>query len=148
MCGSECVGNLDANQEGAFQLKRMAAHKLAHIATFDVLHGDEVNSFNFIEVEYSADVWMIERRGESCLAFKALQVCFSCSQLGRQNFNDHRAAEFSIGGFVNCALPADAELLEDLIIAQKLSDHILCKASSTDFSLCFRPKRTSSNLWH
>src|ERR1051325_6530802 len=57
----ERISDLDTNQQCALQFKRMAADELSHIATFDVLHGDEVDAFDFIEIEYGADIWMIER---------------------------------------------------------------------------------------
>jgi len=33
---------------------------LSHIATFDVLHGDEVVTFGFVEIEDGADVGVVE----------------------------------------------------------------------------------------
>ena len=56
-------------------------------------------------------------------ALEAFEVCFFRSQFGRQDFNDDGAAEFPISRFVNCALPAHAELFEDFVIAEGLSNH-------------------------
>ena len=129
MRGSERVGDLDADQQRAFQLERMAADKLSDVAAFDVLHGDEVVAFRFVEIEDGADVWMIERGGQPRFAFKAFEVCFSRGQLRRQDFDDDGAAKFCIGGFVNRALPANAELFQNLIIARVFPIMILCKAN-------------------
>ena len=79
-CG-QGVGNLKANQQSAFQIERMPVHELAHVAALDVLHGDEVMPFSFIEIEDGADVWMIERRGEPRFAFETPQVGFARGQL-------------------------------------------------------------------
>ena len=69
--GGEGVGNLDGDQQRALQLEWMPVYKLPHVLSFDVLHGDEVMSFSFVEIEDGADVWMIERGGEPGFAFKA-----------------------------------------------------------------------------
>src|SRR5258706_2522979 len=117
------VGDLNGYQQRALQLQRMSVHQLAHVASFNILHGDEVVSFSLIKIEDGADVGMIEGRGQAGFAFKAMKVCFSCSQFGRQNFYYYGAAEFSVGSFVNSSLPADAELFENLVIAERLSNH-------------------------
>ena len=101
----------------------MSADELSHVATFDVLHGDEVVSFSFVEIEDGGDVWMIERRGESSFALEAFKVCFLGSELRRENFDDDSAAEFCIGRFVDSALSAYAELLQNLITAEGFADH-------------------------
>lgn len=123
MSRGECVGNLNGDQERALQLERVPANQLPYVATFDVLHGDEVVSFGFVEIEDSADVWMIERGGEARFALKALEVCFSGGQLSGQDFDYNRAAKLSVRSFVHGALPANAELFENLVISQELSDH-------------------------
>ena len=117
MRGGQRVGDLNGNQQRALQVERVAIHELTHVATLDVLHGDEVVAFSFVEIEDGADVWMIERGRQPRFAFKAPKVCFARGQFRGQDFDDYGAAELAIRRFVNCALPADAELFEDLVVA-------------------------------
>src|SRR5688500_2813805 len=63
MGGCQCVSDLESDQDGALQLQWMTVDELAHIAALNVLHRDEVVSFNLIEIKNSADVWVIERGG-------------------------------------------------------------------------------------
>ena len=67
---------------------------MPHVSPFDVLHGDKVNAVDLVEVEDGADVWVIECGGEARFAFETLEIGFTRGQLGRQNFDDERAAEF------------------------------------------------------
>ena len=66
---------------------------------------------------------MVERGRETRFAVETFQVGFFGSQFGGQNFDDHGAAQFVVGGFINRALSAGAELLENLVIAESLPDH-------------------------
>src|SRR6185295_10631072 len=118
------VGDLNGDQQRALQLQWMSVHQLPYVASFNILHRDEVVSFSLIEIEDGADVGMIEGRGQACFAFKAMKICFSCSQLGRQHFYYYRAPQFSVGSFVNSSLPTHAELFENLVIAERLSNHV------------------------
>jgi hypothetical protein len=50
---------------------------LPHVSPFDVLHGDEVNAVDLVEVEDGADVWMIEGRRELCFTLETFEICFA-----------------------------------------------------------------------
>jgi len=54
------VTNLNGNQQRALQFERTSPDKLAHITAFDVLHGNKVQPFGFIEIEDRADVGMVQ----------------------------------------------------------------------------------------
>ena len=55
-----CISDLEADQQSTLKLERATGDQLAHISSFDILHGDEVNSFNFIEIINSANVWVVQ----------------------------------------------------------------------------------------
>ena len=42
--------------------------RAAHVFAFDVLHGDEVNAVDYVEIEDGADVRMVQRRGKARFA--------------------------------------------------------------------------------
>src|ERR1044072_4317484 len=107
--GCECVRNLQTDQQCRLQFQRATGDELAYVLAFDELHCNEVNAVYFVEIEDGADVWMVERRGETCFAFKSFKVGFFRAELGRDDLDHDRASEFGVDGFVNCALPADTE---------------------------------------
>ena len=90
---------------------------MSHVSTLDVLHCDEVNAIDFIEVEDGADVWVVQCGSEARFTFKTFEVCFSGGKLGGQDFDNQGAAEFGIDSFIDSALSALTELLENLVIA-------------------------------
>src|SRR5689334_6131387 len=94
MCSAERIRNLQRDRQSTFERQRTTIHELPHVLPFNVLHRDEVNAVDLVEVEDGADVWMIERGGETRFAFETLEIRFALRQLGGQDFNDERAAEF------------------------------------------------------
>src|SRR5689334_15720951 len=119
--GGECVGDLQTDQKRGLQLERTTRDELANVLAFDELHRDEMNSVDFVEIEDRADVWVVQRRREPRFAFEALEVCFFGAEFGRNDFDHNRAAELRVDGFVNCALPADTELVCDAVVAKSLA---------------------------
>ena len=114
--GGKCIGSLQSDRQSTLERQRATVHELPHVSTLDVLHGDEVNAIDLVEVEDGADVWVVQRGSEARFTFKTFEVCFACGQFGGQNFDNQGAAEFGIDGFIDSALSALTELLENLII--------------------------------
>ncbi len=117
------VRHLNPDAQSAFQFQWPPVNQLAHVFSFDVLHRNEVQTFGFVEIEDRADVRMIERRREPCFPGKTFQVGVFDGQFRRQDFDHDGAAQLVVGGFINRALSAGAELLENLVIAESLPDH-------------------------
>ena len=72
----ERIGHLNGDQQCAFEFERSAVDKLSDVLAVDVLHRDEVHAVHDVQIKDRADVRMIQRRSEPCLAFKAFQVGF------------------------------------------------------------------------
>jgi len=97
---------------------------LPHVLAFNVLHRDEVQALRFVHVKDGADVRMVQRRSQPRLALEPFQIgCFD-RKFRRQDLDDDCAAQLLIGGFVNRALSARAQLVRDFIIAESLADHV------------------------
>src|SRR5690348_12464712 len=73
MRGGECFSDLQTDQQRGLEFEWTARDELAHVLAFDELHRDEVNAVNFIEIEDRADVWVVQRRGESRFAFETFE---------------------------------------------------------------------------
>src|SRR6185369_11000155 len=117
VCGGERICSLQRYRQCAFERQRTTIHELPHVFPFNVLHGNEVNAVYLVEVENGADVWMIEGGSEPGFAFETLEIGFARSQLGRQDFDDERAAKLRIDRFIDGPLSALTELLEYFVIA-------------------------------
>src|SRR5688572_23970582 len=123
MRGGKRIGHLDSDGESAAEIERPAIDQLAYIAALDVLHGDEVNAADFVQVENGANVGMIQRGSQLGFSLKAFEVGLFDGQLGRQDFDDHGPAQFGIDGFVNSSLAAFANLFQDLVTTERSADH-------------------------
>ena len=113
----------NAIDKRAFERQRATVDELPHVSALDVLHRDEVDAVDLVEIEDGADVWVVERGSEARFALKTFEIGFFRGELGGQNFDDKRAAELGIDGFIDRALTALTELLENLVIAQRRTDH-------------------------
>src|SRR5687768_12712723 len=90
----------------------------------------------FVEIEDSADVWMVQRRGETGFSFEAFEVGFLRAEFGRNDFDNNGAAQFVIDGFVDRSLTAHAELFHDAIVAKGLAYHV-CSRLGNDAPKAF-----------
>ena len=70
---------------------------------------------------------MVQRGSEARFAFETFEICFADGQLGGQHFDDESATELGIDGFIDGALSALTELLEDLVIPQRGANHFQSK---------------------
>ena len=119
----ERICGLNPDAQSAFQLERAPIAKLAHVLALDILHRDVMDSVHFVHVEDGADVRMIERGSESRFSLESFQVAFFDREFSRQHFDDDRAAELLIDGFVYGPLSAGAELVSDFVVTEELANH-------------------------
>src|SRR5262249_3937007 len=91
---------------------------------FNVLHGDKVNAVDLVEVEDRADVWVIEVGGKLRFALETLEIGFAGGKFRGQHLDDERAAKLRVDGFIDCSLSALTELLKNLIVPQRRTDHL------------------------
>src|SRR5262249_44573656 len=93
--------------------------------TIQILHGDEQLRFMPADFVDSADIGMVERRGCSRFAAKSLEGLRVVGKLLRQELQRAKAAEISGFGLVHHTHPAPAELLQDAVMRNGLSDERL-----------------------
>src|SRR6185436_17289497 len=123
VCGCESLGDLQTDQQSSFEFKWTSSDELAHVLALHELHRDEVNAVDLIEIVDGADVWMVQRRRELRFSFEALEIGLFRAEFRRDDFDYNRAIEFRVRGFVNRALPANAELVGDAKVANRFTDH-------------------------
>ncbi len=98
------------------------------------LHRDEVLALGFLDRVNRHDVRMLERGDRARLALEPRQaVGVVCERFG-QHLQRHVTAELGVAGAIHLAHAAGADLLEDLVMAERLADHavsIVCRNRST-----------------
>ena len=72
----ERICDLNRDREGALKLQRPPAHQFTNVAALDVLHRDEVNAVDFVQIKNRADVRMVQCRSEAGFTFKPFKICF------------------------------------------------------------------------
>src|ERR1044071_4126348 len=82
-----------------------------------------MNALHFVEIEDGADVWMVQRGGKARFAFKSFEVCLFRAELRRYYLDDDWATQLDVNRFVDRSLPAHAELLRDVIVAKRFTQH-------------------------
>src|SRR6185436_18727395 len=87
-----------------------------------ILHGDERAAVLLADVVDRADVGMVERRGGPGFTLKAAQGLGITRQIAGDELERHRTVQARIFGFVHHAHPAAAELLEDAVVRERLTD--------------------------
>ena len=98
VCRRQRIGDLHSYQKSAAQLQRPTSNQLPDVASFDVLHRDEMQPIGLVQIEDGTNIRMVQRGGEAGFAFKALEVGFFYRKLGGQNFDDNGAAQLVVGG--------------------------------------------------
>jgi len=122
-----------AESETVFRLElgeRLAAHEL---------HRHEMNAVRLFDGVHGDDVRMIERGNGAGFALETRAPIFARGHLGRENFEGDLATELRVLGQINVAHTAGADLLEDLVVGERGSDHIGSSISTTTCD--FAPRR-------
>ena len=87
-----------------------------------ILHGDERSAVLLADVVDRADVWMVERRGGPGFTLKAAQGLGITRQIVGDELERHGTVQPRIFGFVDHAHPAAAELLDDAVVRERLTN--------------------------
>src|SRR5262245_26748161 len=89
----QSAGDLNGNIQRLTQSYRTTFQKLAQRPSVDEFGGDDLGVVDLINLKYSNNVWMVERRGRARLLFEALHPLSIPSELFRQEFERHLASQ-------------------------------------------------------
>ena len=121
--GLEGVGDLDAEIEQGVELEGSRGEAVAQGFAFEQLHGDERLPVVLVDVVDRTDVGVLERGGGAGLALEPLEGLRIADQILGQELQRDAAAELQVLGLVDDAHAAAAELREDAVVRNGLSDH-------------------------
>ncbi len=87
----------------------------------DVLGGEKLDVAVMADVVDGQDVWMVERRNRSGLAFEPAQALFVAKRPVRQHFQREPAPQPDVLRKIDLGHPAGSERLEDSIVRQHVA---------------------------
>ena len=122
MGGLECVRDLDPQPEHRIACERTGGESVLQRRALEVLHGDERSSVLLADVVDGADMWMAERRSGSGFTLKAAQRFGIARQISGDELERHGTVKPRILGLVDHAHPAAAELADDAVVRERLTD--------------------------
>ncbi len=101
----------------------------AQRSSFNKFHGDEHVSFMFIDSIHRTDVIVVQSGGGLCFLKEARLVGFILINPVREKLERNYALEPGVFGFVDDAHTAFAQLLKNLIVRDRLTDHFFSALS-------------------
>ena len=122
MRGVQRVGDLDAEPQHRLESERTGGESILQRRALQILHGDERSSVLLADVVDRADVRMVERRCGPGFTLKAAQGLGIARQIAGDELERHGTMQPRIFGFVDHAHPAAAELLDDAVVRERLTD--------------------------
>jgi hypothetical protein len=119
VCGAERFSALDAEGDQLVDRNRRATRASAEGLALDVLHRDEVEAVGLVHRVDGDDVGVIQHRGEAGFLTEALaRVGVLAQRRERKDLEGDRTAELQVGGAVDLAHAALAELRLDAVMRE------------------------------
>jgi hypothetical protein len=122
MGGVQCVSDLDPEPQHCIEFEWTGGESVLQRRALQILHGDERSSVLLADVVDRTDVWMVERRCGPGFALKAAQGLGIARQIVGDELERHGTVKPRVFGFVHHAHPAAAELLDDAVVRERLTD--------------------------
>ena len=98
--------------------------------------------------ENGADVGMAQSGGSTSFAAKTLQRCSVSREIVGQKFQGYEATEFDVFGFVDDSHSAAAEFLDNPVVRDGLTDHLVdCRGISKVQHILGTGRRQVNDAW-
>ncbi len=126
--GHQALADLDADIQDLFDLQfflldALLTGDLLEGFPLDVLHDDEIAPGAALDAVNGGHVGMVERGSRLRLVNEAGLLLGMLGDVRGQEFHGHDALQLGVLGLVNDAHAPLAELIEDLIVENRLTDH-------------------------
>ena len=119
----QSIGDLDAQIEHRLDFQRLATDPVPERLALQKFHGDEGSPLGLVNLVNGADVRMIQCRSGLGFALKTAECLRAFGYIVGQELESHKATELHILGLVYDTHRAGAELLDDVIVRDGLSNH-------------------------
>src|SRR5271166_4608418 len=122
--GVERVGNLDAESDQGFDVERTTFNAMLQSLSFKKLHRDERQAVLLVDLVNGADVGMVKSRCGLRLALKAAERLMIFGNVIGEEFEGNEPAQFEVFGFVDNAHASAAQLFQDPVVGDGLTEHV------------------------
>ena len=121
--GLDTASHLLEERKRLFERERSLCDPLSQSLALDELHHEKRCAALVLEPVQRRDVRVIQRRENVSLALEALKALLVLSHMARQYFDRNVPAELGVMGAEYFTHTAFADLLQDAVVAERLSDH-------------------------
>ena len=123
MCGAQPVGRIDTDLQDPWQLQPAGRYQVLERRPLEEFHDDERAPVVLADIVDSADVGMVQSGRGQRLASKSTEGLGIFRQLVREQFERHKTMEPRVFRLVDDTHPAAPELMEDLVMRNRLFRH-------------------------
>ena len=120
----ERLRNLPGNGERFGERDRAPPNPLLQGLAGHELHHQEVAAVRFLDAVDGGNVWMIQGRQHARFALEPGDAIGVVAERFGQELDRNRATELRVGGLIDLAHPARAEVRRDFVVCEPCSDHV------------------------
>ncbi len=120
----QCVRNLDSERQDQFGVQWPTTNAMLQGQSIQKLHRDEGLSVLVINLVDGADIRMIQCGRSLGFALKAGECLRVFGYIVGQELESHKAIEFDILGLIDDTHPAAAQLLDDAVVRDGLTNKL------------------------
>ncbi len=120
--GGQRIGDGDAAVKDLRQGKAVGREDLVQAPAFDQFHGEKAHTGVFLHGIERDDVWMVQARDRLCFALEALEAGGIGGHVGVEDLEGDVTIEARVAGAVHLAHSAFAQLVEDAIGSENITD--------------------------
>jgi len=120
--GGEGVGKGAGDLDDLLDRQASGGDHAIERLSFDQLHGEEVDAFDFFDRKDGDDVGMVEGGDSAGFALEAGETLGIAGYVRRQDFQGYVAAEFGVGGAIYLAHAAGADGGGDPVVRECAAD--------------------------
>ncbi len=122
MGGVQRIGHLHSETQHGVSSDWATSNTILQRLAFEVLHGDERSAVLLADIVDRADMWMVQRRCGLGFTLEATERIGIGGEVLRNELERNGTMQPRIFGFVDDAHAAAAELLEDAVVGERLTD--------------------------
>src|SRR5215467_9002733 len=122
MCCIQSVCNINRNAQKLFQFHWTARNHMLQCLAVQEFHGDERLRLMLSNFVNGANVRMVQCRSCSCFAPEAFESLRVVGKMFREELQRDKAAEICVLGLINHTHSATAELFENAVVRDRLTN--------------------------
>src|SRR5208283_2861410 len=119
------IGDLDAEIEHRFDLHRPTSDPMLQGHAIQELHDDEWTLIVLADLINCADVGVVQRGSCTSFTSESFECLWVMGDIFGQEFQSDEASQVRVFSFIDDTHPATAELVDDAVMRDGLSDQLI-----------------------